>query len=127
MDDMRRIPIGWIGARTVEEAKRLLSTGRIDKCSLDHDMGACADCVAKGKHVGDMATPETTFLNWCPHVPDGTKLVRWMVETGTWPKQKPTVHSANPNGKSRMEGMIDQFYGDPAHGPMFGYDLPDPA
>lgn len=118
MDDVRPCPVGWTVARTVEEAQRLLSTG-VDRCSLDHDMGACESCIAKGEHVGDMATPETTFMNWCPHAMDGTKLVRWMVETGTWPTQKPVVHSANPNGSDRMRSLIDKFFGDPAHGPMF--------
>ena len=117
MDDVRRCPVGWTVARTVEEAQRLLTTG-VDRCSLDHDMGACAACIASGAHVGDMATPETTFLFWCSHTMDGTKLVRWMVETGTWPTQKPTVHSMNPSGRKRMEQLIDTFFGREAMGPM---------
>jgi hypothetical protein len=120
VDDVRRCPyLDWFVARTIAIAKEILTLGSVDACSLDHDMGACADCVSLGRHVGDMATPETTFLNWCPHVEDGTSLVRWMVETGHWPNQKPTVHSANPVGRQRMQELIDRFWGDPAHGPMF--------
>lgn len=119
MDDVRPCPDGWRVARTIDDAKLLLSTGTVIYASLDHDMGACDDCIAKGAHVGDMATPETTFLNWCPHVPDGTALVRWMVETGTWPEFKPTVHSANPLGRARMQGLIHSFFGCQPLGPMF--------
>lgn len=127
MDDVRdcsRGPEPWTIARTVELAQEYLSFGLVLKCSLDHDMGACEDCVSKGLHQGDCLTDETTFMNWCPHVMDGTKLVRWMVETGHWPKEKPFVHSANPNGRDRMRALIDQFYGLPAQGPMF-YDDKD--
>ena len=120
VDDVRQCPfVGWKVARTIEDAKLFLASGEVDHCSLDHDMGACVDCVSRGTHVGDMATPETTFLNWCKHAEDGTKLVRWMIETGNWPKQMPMVHSANPVGRVRMREMINQFFGMPALGPMF--------
>ncbi len=120
MDDVRTCPyVNYEVARTVEEAQRLLASGEVNRCSLDHDMGACEACRSKGLHEGDCLTPETTFQNWCPHVMDGTKLVRWMVETGHWPKQKPEVHSANPEGLKRMQAIINRFYGSPALGPMF--------
>ncbi len=110
VDDVRDAPKGWMIARTVSEAKLYLSKYRVRRLSLDHDLGACADCWAKGKNVGDMLTPETTFFNWCPHNEDGTKLVRWIIETGNWPQEKPTVHSANPVGAARMRGMIDRYW-----------------
>lgn len=114
VDDIRVLPAGlpelWTVARTIEEAKRLLATGEVVRCSLDHDMGACEACLSAGKHVGDMLTPETTYLNWCQHHEDGTKLVQWMIETGNWSKQKPTVHSANPVGRERMRALIDRYY-----------------
>lgn len=119
MDDVRVCPDGWRLARTIEEAQLLLATGEVDRCSLDHDMGACLDCKRAGTDIGNMETDETTFCHWCPHVLDGTSLARWMVATGHWPKQKPTVHSKNPNGRKRMEGIIDKFFGSPAMGLMF--------
>lgn len=119
MDDVRACPDGWRCARTVEDAMLFLETGEVDACSLDHDMGACEHCKRGGKDIGDMQTDDTTFMHWCPHTLDGTKLVRWMVETGNWPNRKPMVHSANPSGRRRMLGMIDQFFGQPAKGPMF--------
>ena len=119
MDDVRPIPDGWTGARTVELAMQYLSFGLVNECSLDHDMGACEACREKGEHIGDQLTPETQFMFWCPHALDGTKLVRWMVETGHWPKVKPRVHSMNQAGAARMHDIIDQFFGREALGPMF--------
>jgi hypothetical protein len=111
MDDVRTCPyIGWVTVRTIEEAKEWLKTGMVDDMSLDHDMGACAACITRKLDVGDMRTPETTFVSWCTHSADGTSLVRWMVETGHWSKKKPTVHSANPYGAMRMRDMIDRYW-----------------
>jgi hypothetical protein len=120
MDDVRVNPyIGWMTVRTVETMQEWLAADAVEHCSLDHDMGACKECTTAQKHIGDMLSAETTFLNWCPHVMDGTKLVRWMIETGHWPKYKPAVHSANPAGGQRMRQLIEQFFGRPAMGPMF--------
>lgn len=111
MDDVRTCPyVGWITVRTVAAAKEWLKAGAVEHCSLDHDMGACDLCMKDGKHVGDMLTPETTFMSWCPHAEDGSALVRWMIMTGYWPKYKPEVHSMNPVGAARMRGMIDRYW-----------------
>lgn len=111
MDDVRICPyVGYTTVRTVEEAMVLLATGEVNHCSLDHDMGSCADCHAKGLDVGDMKTASTTFMHWCPHNLDGTKLARWIVETGNWPRHKPEVHSANPVGRERMRGIFDRYW-----------------
>jgi len=110
VDDIRNPPDGWLVARTIENAKQWLRTGVVDRMSLDHDMGACEACVREGKHIGDMLTPETTYLNWCSHEEDGTKLVHWMIEHNCWSRQKPTVHSANPVGAARMRGMIERYW-----------------
>lgn len=113
MDDMRTPPtVGWIVVRTIEEVKELLRRGVVYNLSLDHDMGACEECVKAHRDVGDFSTPETTFVSWCRHAEDGTKLVHWMIETGNWPVEKPTVHSMNPVGRARMKGMIDRYWGE---------------
>jgi hypothetical protein len=110
VDDVRPIPPGWVGARTVEQAMTYLATGNVEYASLDHDLGACAVCQAEHKDVGNMLTPETTFCYWCPHAPDGSTLVRWIIETGNWPKHRPTVHSMNPVGRMRMMGLIETYW-----------------
>jgi hypothetical protein len=111
VDDVRECPyIGWQVVRTIADARVLLATGTVKHLSLDHDMGACSECVAARRDVGDMLTPETTFVSWCPHAEDGSALVRWMIETGNWSKTKPVVHSMNPVGAARMRGLIERYW-----------------
>ena len=105
VDDQRPCPDGFILARTIDEAKAYLSTGTVNEASLDHDMGACADCVATGAHVGDFLTPETSFMNACPHAPNGHDLALWMVKSGLVPT-KVRVHSLNPVGRTRMRAVF---------------------
>ena len=38
VDDVRPIPEGWTGARTVLEAIKILSEGKVEEISLDHDI-----------------------------------------------------------------------------------------
>lgn len=104
VDDSRPKPEGWTIVRSYTDAKLYLAPCPIPGCrmclhplvenlSLDHDMGK--DGI------------------------NGTDFVRWMVETGNWPKNKPVVHSDNPDGSKRMRDLIDRFFGQPALGPMF--------
>ena len=114
LDDVR-IPAqhGFIGAewaKTYDEAIAMLKTGKVTFASLDHDIGACADCVEKNLHVGDMLTPETTFYNRCPHEKTGYDVVCWMEENHVWPPEGVRVHSANPVGRARMQQVIDKHY-----------------
>jgi|SRR5581483_2622135 len=39
VDDLRECPRGWIPAKTITEAIRILSTVNIEEVSLDHDIG----------------------------------------------------------------------------------------
>lgn len=39
LDDERSAPMGWVLVRTVDEAVKLLSTGKVTVISLDHDLG----------------------------------------------------------------------------------------
>jgi hypothetical protein len=78
LDDIRGPPIGCIRVKTVKEAKKLLMTGEVEEASLDHDLDIRAT-------IGMEPIEET-----------GYDLVKWMVETGHWPKKKPEVHSMNP-------------------------------
>ncbi len=102
LDDERPVPAEWVLARTIAEAKAHLSAGAVDRASLDHDLGQCEAC---GSELGP---------NNCRHVGTGYDLVKWMAETGNWPREKPTVHSMNPVGAAAMRQMIDRFWGEPA-------------
>jgi hypothetical protein len=114
LDDVREPwKNGFIGAewaKTYDEAIALLESGKVTFASLDHDIGACADCIAKLKHIGDMLTPETTFYNRCDHAKTGYDVVCWMEEHNVWPPEGVRVHSMNPVGKQRMQVVIDMHY-----------------
>lgn len=117
LDDIRRPPsVAWTWATTVEQAKRYLQTGRVEQASLDHDLGACGACHARWMD-GDLAPRLGKEMPHCEHYGTGWTLVKWMAETGHWPKQKPTVHSANEAGRTRMRDFIDRYFGQTT-GPM---------
>jgi hypothetical protein len=40
----------------------------------------------------------------------GYDLVKWMAETGCWPKRKPICHSSNPVGRANIVAMIERYF-----------------
>lgn len=112
LDDIRPAPAGWLHAKTVDEAKAYLQTGQIIRASLDHDLGACDKCNGK---TAEQWLEEHNYKSMpnCEHFGTGYTLVCWMEETGIWPKEKPTVHSANPAGRARMQMVIDKEWRKP--------------
>lgn len=114
LDDVRKPwEHGFIGsewATNYEEAIAKLQTRVITFASLDHDIGACQDCIDKMLHIGDMTSPETTFFNRCDHAKTGYDVVCWMEENNVWPRDGVVVHSMNPVGRQRMQQVIDKHY-----------------
>lgn len=98
-------------AKNYTEAINAMANYQFDAASLDHDLGACAECTAKGTHIGDMRSPETTFYGYCPHAKTGHDVICWMEENKYWPEFGVRVHSANPVGRQRMEQVIRAHYG----------------
>lgn len=88
LDDVREpAPLGFIGytvVKTYEEAIELLKTGKVEKASLDHDLG----------------TEKT-----------GYDVICWMEENNVWPRNGVIVHSQNPVGKQKMEVVVKKHYG----------------
>lgn len=113
LDDIRPVPVDWVGVQTVEQAKALLMTGEVEKASLDHDLGACEPCMEQWRITAtESCVPDhLRVMPNCEHFGTGYSLCLWMAETGHWPKEKPTVHSMNPEGKHRMRGVIDRYFG----------------
>lgn len=105
LDDVRPAPPGWDHVKTLADAKAALASGVVRRASLDHDLGWCAEC-AKDTAIHGYAT----VIGSCPHIGTGYDLVCWMEETGHWPAEKPTVHSANPVGAKRMQQAIDRHF-----------------
>lgn len=113
LDDVRPAPDGWTRVKTVDEAKFYLSLedGRVQRASLDHDLGACEDCTAV-EHTVPYGNPWNGCMPNCSHFGTGYDLVCWMEETGHWPIEKPVVHSMNPEGARRMRQVIDKEWRD---------------
>ena len=91
LDDERDAPSAeWMVCRTVEDARRVLSTQPIHEMSLDHDLGE--------------------------GVEDGHDLLCWL-EKQVWEENVPvwfclpvmTVHSANPMGAAEMRKAIESI------------------
>jgi hypothetical protein len=117
LDDMpheqRAIPEGWLWAKNIEEVKVLLQTGEVEELSLDHDLGACDDCMG-GRTVEEwMVDSGYASMPNCSHLGTGYDLCLWMADKGIWPKQRPSVHSMNPVGKIRMVGVINRYFPGP--------------
>lgn len=114
LDDMRDpVNFGAMGATWVknyDEAIALLKTGKVTFASLDHDIGACQDCIDSGKHIGDMKTEETTFFNVCPHAKTGYDVAVYIEEHNIWPSHGMRCHSMNPVGRGRIEQIITRHY-----------------
>lgn len=108
LDDVRSTPVGWIGVKTVEEAKRYLERGLVQRASLDHDLGACPTCLGGRSSDEWLAEHHFSQMPNCDHFGTGYTLVCWMEETGHWPIERPTVHSANPAGRQKMLMAINR-------------------
>jgi hypothetical protein len=108
LDDVRNIPSpAWTLVRTLIEAKEFLESRNVENASLDHDLGPCPVCdIVEECNEGLMIVTEGV----CTHGRTGYDLVIWMVETGHWPHNKPTVHSSNPVGAEAMRKTIDRYF-----------------
>jgi hypothetical protein len=126
LDDVRPEPAGWVRAYTVEEVRKYLNTEAVDDLSIDNDLGLksavvgdycghCEDEIWDGEDYvmgcvtldpnGDCLCPCHTEMN-----PEGYTLVDWMESSGTWPKNKPTVHSQNAVRAAYMRKVINKHY-----------------
>lgn len=118
LDDFRLPPQdgrAWVWAKNIETAKRYLETEPVTFASLDHDMGACADCLGGLTPEEWLERHTYRSMPHCDHLGTGYTLVCWMEMTGHWPLEKPVVHSMNPDGRKRMQLAIDRHYD---HGPV---------
>lgn len=118
LDDWRLAPPGWWWAKDYGDAVRLVreaqTIGEVwEDASLDHDLGACLDCLG-GRTVEEwLEQMEYQTMPHCEHVGTGYTFVCWMEEQNCWPKEKPRVHSMNAVGRKRMQLAIDRHYGAP--------------
>lgn len=92
VDDLRPVPEGYMGARSVNEAIALITEAEskgmeIEVLDLDHDLG---DFAADGG--------------------DAIKLLDWLAERETFYPVE--IHTANPVGRANMERVLARFWGE---------------
>lgn len=95
LDDIRNPArfgcIGFVWAKTAQEAIKYLQTGEVTFASLDHDLGIQST-------LGLPNDEETGYTVVC-----------WMEDHNVWPKDGVVVHSMNPVGRKRMQQVIDKY------------------
>ena len=92
LDDLRPVPYGYEGAKSVNEAKKLIQEAEhngieIEALDLDHDLGDYAD---QGG--------------------DAIRLLDWLAERGTFYPVE--IHTANPVGRVNMERILVRYWGE---------------
>lgn len=92
LDDLRPVPYGYEGAKSVNEAKQLILEAEhngieIEALDLDHDLGDYAD---QGG--------------------DAIRLLDWLAERETFYPVE--IHTANPVGRANMERILARYWGE---------------
>lgn len=92
LDDLRPVPYGYEGAKSVNEAKKLIQEAEhngieIEALDLDHDLGDYAD---QGG--------------------DAIRLLDWLAERETFYPVE--IHTVNPVGRANMERILARYWGE---------------
>ena len=92
LDDLRPVPYGYEGAKSVHEAKQLILEAEhngieIEVLDLDHDLGDYAD---QGG--------------------DAIRLLDWLAERETFYPVE--IHTSNPVGRANMERILSRYWGE---------------
>ena len=92
LDDLRPVPDGYEGARSVDVSKQLIPEAEhngieIEALDLDHDLGDYAD---QGG--------------------DAIRLLDWLAERETFYPVE--IHTANPVGRANMERILARYWGE---------------
>lgn len=92
LDDLRPVPYGYEGARSVNKAKQLILEAEhngieIEALDLDHDLGDYAD---QGG--------------------DAIRLLDWLAERETFYPVE--IHTANLVGRANMERILARYWGE---------------
>lgn len=118
LDDQRNEPSGWYRTKTADETILILEAhqGEINTLSLDHDLGACPDCIEKhgGSAEAWLVGSQFTEMPHCEHVGTGYSVACWLEEqvytnlAFIFPKHI-ECHSANPVGRNNIEQVIKKL------------------
>lgn len=107
LDDNREPPDDtWLVVRTADEAiTAIKATAPCDfeAMMFDHDLGHCGNCEGCEGWKDPCG---------CRCHLTGYVVVVWMETEDRWPLRKPTCHSRNPVGKSKIEAAINRKWGE---------------
>ena len=88
LDDLRPVPYGYEGAKSVNEAKKLIQEAEHNGIEIEAlDLGDYAD---QGG--------------------DAIRLLDWLAERGTFYPVE--IHTANPVGRANMERILARYWGE---------------
>lgn len=82
---------GAVWAKSYEEAIAAFLTGKITRCSLDHDLTI-------QQTLGHKDNEKT-----------GYDVLLWLIDNPKYMPEHVTIHSANPVGRMRMENLLDDY------------------
>lgn len=115
VDDIRDCPPGWIPARTITEAIRILATQDVEEVSLDHDIQCSREVITKvdddwgqgyievpgvERHASkETFEPVAYYLAATNRVQNGSK------KDSDWPI-KVRIHTSNKDGGARMAKIL---------------------
>lgn len=91
VDDLRKCPSGWVLARTITEAIRILATQDVSEVSLDHD-------ISHKIGMADLVRPYP-----CPET---FEPVAWYLSAIGF-DGKTTLHTANAAGAAKMAYILN--------------------
>ena len=92
VDDLRVAPEGWVLARTITEAIRMLATQKVEEVSLDHDIAYQNE---RGEFTGKCSQENYTPVAW---------YIREMAQESR--PGRVYVHTANPDGARSIENIL---------------------
>lgn len=90
VDDLRPVPDGYVGAKSVNETIRIIEQAEVDKEEIE--------CIDLDHDLGDYAVDGG----------DAIKILDYLAERETFYPIK--IHTANPVGRANMERMINRFW-----------------
>lgn len=104
LDDERLPPDGWDCAKNAPGAIMLLATGKYKRVSLDHDLGACKQCLAQA----DAGIPTE-----CCHNGTGYDVIKWLEEAAftdeSFVPPFITIHTMNAAMRVKMQRVADKI------------------
>jgi len=113
LDDRRRpYDKTWYKVETVDQAIDALQNNSIQIISLDHDLGACDDCMEGMTPEEWLIKHNNLSMPHCNHYGTGYDVLCWLEEqimTNNYPAPVILVHTANPSARQKMLQAVERI------------------